>query len=365
MYLAEIVFFIFYSLIINVFILGFVSLKQFKKNESSYTGKENISVVIPFKNEENNLGQLVKNLRNQSLDYKYFEIIFVNDNSEDKSEDILYNLIKNIPNFKLINSPKNGKKEAIKEGIKKSYSNLIVTTDADCIHQKYWLETILSCRKKHKPKMIIAPVLMKGKGIFGKLQALDFLGLAASTAGSCGIKRPVMCNGANLIYEKEVFYEFEDILNSEEVSGDDMFLMHSIKKKYRSDIYYLKSNNAVVYTEAETNLKSFFRQRIRWASKSKSYKDFDTVFLSLIVFGVNILLIFASLLAIFEAIKPNTLLSLFMLKFIPEIILLSVAGNYFKQKDILFLIPVLSFIHPLYIIYTAIAGVTVKKVKWK
>ncbi len=369
MYFCEIIcfgiFFIYFFLIIS-YTFGFLHIKTYTSSQKlNKNNKLKLSVLIPFKNEKMNLHALVSGLKQQTLPDNLYEIIFINDHSDDKSETFLSDLITGISNFKILSlqKGKKGKKQALKEGVQKSENKLIVTSDADCRHPKKWLETIYKYYSEFKPKMITAPVKMNGKGFFGKLQALDFLSLTASTAGASGIGHPIMCNGANLIYEKSVFNEFEDPLNIKEKSGDDVFLLHSVKQKYKNDIHYLKSNNAVIYTQSETTLKSFFKQRIRWASKSSSYKDFDTILVSLIVFFTNFLLILAAFASISEIIKPTNFLLLFLVKFTADTILLLSSGLYFKQKEILFYIPFLSIIHPFYIVFTGIAGLFSKNKK--
>ncbi|NOZ36293.1 MAG: glycosyltransferase [Chlorobi bacterium] len=362
---SEIISFIFLSLyffLISVFIFGFIQLKSFSVNKKIKKNIVKISVLIPFKNGQINLPLLVSGLKTQTLDTNLYEIIFINDHSEDKSETLLSDLITDIPNFRILSlqNEKNGKKQALKEGIRKAENELIVTSDADCRYQKKWLETIYNYYSEHNPKMIIAPVIMTGTTFFGRLQALDFLSLAASAAGAAGIGHPIMCNGANLVYEKAVFNEFEDAMYMNEISGDDVFLLHNFKKKYPEKIHYLKSEDAVVYTKSEKTFNKFSKQRIRWASKSSSYTDFDTIFVSIIVFIINLILISAVFLTLFKVLTFNNLFILFLIKFIPDIILLITFGIYFKQRKLLFYIPFLSIIHPFYIVFTGITGLLKK-----
>ncbi len=366
--LFTLIFLVLYSIQILLFIYGFLNIKAFKTNNEllNLKDKKYLTIIIPFKNEETKLKQLISNIKKQSLNSKYFEVLLINDNSTDNSYKILNKEIKNIDSFKLLNLSKStGKKNAIKEGIKASNTNIIVTTDADCIHKKYWLETILKYYLKNKPKMIIAPVLMTGKSFFQKLQKLEFLSLSAATAGATGIKHPIMCNGANLIYEKKVFLEFEDALNMYEISGDDIFLMHNVKKKYTDGIHYLKSADVIVYTEAEKSIKHFFKQRLRWASKSKSYKDFDTIFSSILVFNVNILFIVLLFLSFFYYNYFITLFIFWSIKFSIDIVLLIIAGKYFRQFPNISYLFLVSLLYPFYIGVTAISSFFVKSFFWK
>ncbi len=360
---------VFYCFLISTFVIGFLNLKPFKKNTEVglQTSFPVISVLVPVKNEKENIPNLIKNLNKQSLNPNLFELIIINDNSTDGTSNVTEQLIKGKSNYKFVQllPGLTGKKKAIQKGISEAAANIIVTTDADCTHNKKWLETILNYYTKHKPKMLIAPVLMQGKSFFGNMQSLEFMSLIASTAGSTGIGHPIMCNGANLSYEKKVYEEFTDALNMKKKSGDDIFLLHNIKKKYPKEIHFLKSNDAVVYTKAEKSLKSFFRQRVRWASKSSSYKDSDSIISSLIVLLTNLVLIVLYILSIFDIAFLPAALVLTMLKIIPDLILILLSAGYFKIKKLIAYFPVTMTVYPFYIVITGVAGLFTKKISWK
>ncbi|NPA67726.1 MAG: glycosyltransferase [Chlorobi bacterium] len=349
-----------YFILTICFIVGFLKIpvfnpEIFKPNSSAIK----ISLIIPFKNEEKNLPLLIDSLKKQSLENDLFEVILVNDHSHDNSPETARNLIKDTENFRLVCLPDNlkGKKNALISGIKISANELIVTSDADCTHPHKWLETIYCFYLKHNAKMIAAPVIMTGSNLFENLQATEFLSLTGATAGAFGIRHPVMCNGANLAYEKKVFFDFDDALNSAEESGDDVFLLHKIKKIYPEGIFYLKSADAAVYTEAEKSLKSFLKQRIRWASKSNSYTDFDTIFTAVTVLSANFVLVVSFFAAIYGYLGFGIPLSLFFIKFIPDSILLVLTANDFGEKKLLKFIPLTALIYPLYIIVTGVTGI--------
>jgi cellulose synthase/poly-beta-1,6-N-acetylglucosamine synthase-like glycosyltransferase len=150
---------------------------------------------------------------------------------------------------------------------------------------------------------------MKEKSnFFQKAQTLEFISLIGSGAGAIGLKHPIMCNGANLAYEKSVFKE--KMLEKKFVSGEDVFLLHNLKKEYRDEILFLKNKDAIVQTNCLNNAKEFLNQRIRWQSKSKSYFDRDSIIVSLIVFFANSIL----LLNIFLAFSDIVFLYSFLLK---------------------------------------------------
>ncbi|MEA3451434.1 MAG: glycosyltransferase, partial [Bacteroidota bacterium] len=272
----------FYFFFVGLLTFGWLKLKSYKKNNNKNNNSSKTSIIIAFRNEEKNLPFIVEDIANQNYPKNYFEVIFVNDHSEDNSVKILEELIKEKNNFRILelNNYK-GKKQALKHGINNSTGDLIVTTDADCRMQKKWLSTICNYYSSIDAKMIVCPVLYTTKKpllSFGNFQALEFLSLTASTIGSIGINKPLMCNGANLAFEKKTFQKFSNPTKEEIPSGDDTFLLFNINKKYHRKVKYLKNKHAIVTTKPAKNLSVFFNQRIRWASKTKYYKQFFVLF---------------------------------------------------------------------------------------
>lgn len=360
-----IVFFIIgiYSLIILLFSIGWIKLKAFQNTSLSNTIP--VSIIIACRNEEENISSLIKSLINQTFPKEKTEIIIVDDHSEDNTARILNNLIQDYNHIRLIRLPEKlrGKKNGIAYGIENSTSNIIITTDADCIMSPNWLSALVKYYVQFKPQLLAGPVAIKpGNKLFRKFQALEFLSLIGSGAGSIGINHAIMNNGANLLFEKKAF------LNSDQqthyTSGDDIFLMLDIKKKNSKRIHFIKSKEAVVYTKATGSIHDFFNQRIRWASKSKAYRDFDIIFTALTVFSTNIILV---LCLFFSFGFPSFLMifvTLFIIKSVVDLTTLIPVSKFFHQQKLLWLFLPLQIIYPFYIIFTAILGL-IGNFKWK
>lgn len=90
-----------------------------------------LSVIIPVYNEEKNIPMLLKNLIPEIKNYA-FEIIFVNDGSNDNTAEIIKNYAKNDKRIKLISFVRNfGHQCALTAGYNFAKGNAIVTIDAD------------------------------------------------------------------------------------------------------------------------------------------------------------------------------------------------------------------------------------------
>lgn len=339
--------FILYTLIITWFTIGWKKIKHYKAVKTDFDTK--LSVVVAYHNEEKNIEYCLTQLCKQNITTKEYQILAINDHSTDNSEIIVNNLTKIYPQLKALNSKGKGKKQALDEGILKASGELIVTTDADCIFPKDWLKTILNYWEEFEPKMLIGAVAMNDKkGFFQKFQYLEFNSLIMSGAGACGIKHPIMCNGANLAFCKTTYLSIADPYNKKYLSGDDVFLLHNIKKIAPEKIHFLKSQDAVVKTVSKSSLKSFINQRKRWVSKANGYKDNDTKFTAFIVFFHSLLFFTGFLLSLFYIQFLYPTIFLYLTKMAIDYLFFQQTNDFFQHKKYFYLLPIFEFIYSFY-----------------
>ena len=297
----------------------------------------------------------------QTYPQHLFEVLVADDFSVDKTSVIVASYAnKNIrrialEDFILEGSINSYKKKAIELAISESSGELIVTTDADCILPTRWLETIASLYIEHRPAFICAPVAFtSGNNFLSIFQSLDFMTLQGITGASVSNGFHSMCNGANLAYEKKAFYETGGFAGIDNIaSGDDMLLMHKIATQHPGRISYLKSQDAVVYTEPMASIKDFLNQRIRWASKTGNYADKKIIAVLALVYIFNVWLFLLGVLSIFY--QPVLWMFILMIvgKILIELLFLYPLATFFNNKKLLWWFPLSQ---PFHIIYTIIAG---------
>jgi len=185
-----------------------------------------------------------------------------------------------------------------------------------------------------------------------------------SGAGAIGLGKPILCNGANLAFEKSVFTDLINPMNQDIASGDDIFLMLSIKKKYPEKVKFLKSKQAIVYTKGQINIREFINQRIRWTSKSKNYSDFDIIFVSLVVFFANFSVLTILVLTSCGISSFLEFSILFFFKLLPDYLLLKRASKYFNIKNLNLLFFPTQFLYIWYVVFIAIFG-NILNFSWK
>lgn len=365
-------FFLFFSLIsvfIGLIYFGFILwlnlvFKGKKKKQNQHDFEPSLSFVLAFRNEENALHSLFNSLLNQNYPQSKIEIILVDDSSSDKSLELAKTFQKKHSELNIqileLNKKKPkayGKKEALVLGYSKASGDYIILSDADCQFSKHNFRTRVQSFQNKKIKLISSAVLIAdNKSFFSRAQALENLSLMATTAATTAANLPILCNGANLAFERKAYLKLpENALLKEENSGDDLFLLHSFKKHFgATSIAFEFDTASVVYTQAQADLKSFFNQRKRWVSKSKSYKDVWIIMISLLVLTVNLNILFAALGSIFYSNYLFTLSFLFGTKFLIDFFILFQTAKWYQQKKALWLYPFIQIFYPLFIVISGL-----------
>ena len=347
------VLFFIYSALIIYFWMAWRSVPEF--NADHLTSVIKISLIIPARNEEKNIGPLLVALENQHYPKELTEIMVINDHSTDGTAEI----VKKFAFAKLLNldhdEVNSYKKKAIETGIAYSSGELIVTTDADCIPGPEWLNNIASFKEKTGASFIAAPVSFEtDNSVLETFQAMDFLVLQGITAAVVYKKSMSMCNGANLAYEKKAFEQVDGFTGIDQIaSGDDMLLMHKISKLNPDKIGYLKSKQAIVSTQPMKTWKEFINQRIRWASKAMHYEDKRIFLVLLLVYLFNFSFLILAIAGFFSWQYWIWLAVLWIAKTIVELpFFISVSRFFEKQR----LVKLFFFFQPLHILYTIVSG---------
>jgi len=309
---------------------GLLKIKPF---EVAPVPGEFVSVVIACRNEEEQLPLLLKNLSDQDYPPQLYEVIVVNDNSTDKTFETASSFRGNC-SFNTINNKGRGKKKALETGIRSASGNLIITTDADCSMGKDWIRSIESFYKKENPDLIICPVRFNSAGgFFGRFQELEFLSLQGITAGTAINGNGTMCNGANLAFKKEAYLNHYGDLHPEIATGDDVFLLHSLKKDRGAKIVWLESLSALVITASPPSFISYLKQRRRWISKSNSYNDRYSILLGIVTFVTIALTLILLTAGIIDHRFMPVFVTVFVLKSVPDFLILNnTCGRYGKKE---------------------------------
>ena len=327
------------------------------------TFNSQLSILIACRNEINNLPNLLESIENQT--FKPDEIIFVDDNSTDETYNFLINNSKKYNYIKVIKNSGKGKKSALIEAAKIATSEYLLFTDADCYLNNNHCKLAIQYLNKNNSDMLLGAVdITDEKGIFNIIEKIEFSSLQTITAYTALLNNPIMCNGANLIVKRNIYLQYIDKINKNIASGDDIFMLHALKKN-KAKINYLYDSNYIIKTKGTNSLKKFIIQRTRWAAKSVNYKDITTILVALLVAIINILLLTLLFL------NPYTLITIFLIIFVIQNIIMLPYFFKYKQYRILkyysIIFPLMSLLYPLYIVTILISILFYKKTNphWK
>ncbi len=341
-YFIGIVFLLYFTVMIRVWVDA-IKMPFFTSEISP--PQTTFSIVVPFRNEAENLPNLLSSLADIDYPNDLFEIILVNDESNDNSLAVIETFLRDRPedhkswkvleNHRFSGSPK---KDAITLANDRASNDWMVATDADCSVPQDWLTLLNSCIVENKPKMVFGPIIYPESGpLENYFQFLDGLSLQALTLAGFSRRHPLICNGANMAYSRHVFQEVEGYKdNNQLASGDDIFLMEKVRACYPESLYFLKSPDYLVKTQAENSLREIISQRVRWASKTSNQPNMQVKLLGLLVFLTNLAFIFA-----FIGIRTITqhlwtFVGLILAKFIIDYaVIVSTAGMYRKKLSLM------------------------------
>ena len=356
---------IIYCLAIVALIYGFTKIKSF-----DYLGlkpKTKFSIVVPFRNEAENLPILLDSFSKLNYPNDLFEVILVDDDSEEvfsvQSSEFSVQIINNI---RVSNSPK---KDAISTAIQTLKNDWIITTDADCVVNTNWLLALDNYIQLNSEVSMIAGAVKYNceNSFLYHFQQLDLASLQGATIGSFGLRKGFMCNGANFAYTKSFFEKLNGFEGNDRIaSGDDVFLLQKamLSRSFGTEnVHYLKSENTIVITKPLNDWKSLFYQRVRWASKTSSYQSNFGKGLGLIVFGGNLVWVLGVGCWVSGHIPFQDLVLLTLLKFVVDSILIYKA-NYFLTKKRMYYLILGSLLYPFFSVSVALYSLF-GKYEWK
>ncbi|MBF4506614.1 glycosyltransferase [Flavobacterium sp. JLP] len=323
---------IIYVISISLLIGGFFNVKKYRNQ--GLKPKTSFTVIVPFRNEEENLPHLLKSFSNLNYPTDLFEVILVDDNSKEKFKISSFKFqVSVIDNIRVSNSPK---KDAILTAIQKVKTDWVITTDADCIVQENWLLTFDNYIQENNVLMLAGAVSYQCQNSFlHHFQQLDLTSLQGATIGSFGLKKAFMCNGANFAYKKFLFEKLNGFDGNNKIaSGDDVFLLQKAVEQFSDKVHYLKAKDAIVSTKPTENWKSLFHQRVRWAAKTSSYKSIFGKYLGVIVFFGNLSFVLGFLFLLFGTLSYPLFVMLAFLKFITDFVLLYITNRFLTKSRI-------------------------------
>lgn len=354
-------FFSAFAVLYILFVIGLIyHWRSIPETAITEPAELSISVIIPSRNEEDRISLLLADLTAQNYPTTLFEIIVVNDHSEDNTSQIAKEYLKNAP-FKSIvidlQSGSAGKKDALLAGITAASGEVILTTDADCRVEPSWLKSVAASFHR-ETVMLCGPVsYFPGSNLLEKMLEIELCSLVVSGAVTLRNKIPSMCNGANLAYRKSAFFQVQGFQGNENImSGDDEFLMHKMFSAFPGKVRFLKDRRAVVRTKATGTIHELLEQRKRWAGKWKKYSLVQTKIFASSIFLANLIFLFLGIFTLAGFIPVQVFCSLLAGRIVAEYVFLQIAMNFFGKKLRIHIFLIMQAFYPLYVVFFGLIG---------
>lgn len=207
--------------------------------------------------------------------------------------------------------------------------------------------------------------MVPDKRFLSRFQSLDFAILQGITAASVHSGFHDMASGANLCYLRQAFQQVDGFAGIDDIAtGDDMLLMQKFSERFPGQIHYAFTPEAIVDTTPEPDWGSFLRQRIRWASKARRYRDKRIFRILMLVYLLNLLLLVMMATAFLSPIHLVICLLALLLKTLTEWSFVRDILRFFSLQQ---LMPLFPLAQPLHVLYTVVSGTfgQLGPVEWK
>ncbi len=354
-----------YFILIGAFLIGW--LRTPVRQDQAPVPTVRVSVLIPCRNEQENIGELIKALESQEYPKEFHELIYIDDHSDDGTGELLETMTAGNPATHLVRltGPENGKKAALKAGMQAATGELILLTDADSRPGPFWIRSMAGFFQKTNTDLIAGPVVL-GPALTWqeKVQKFEFLSLAASSAGAAGIGHPVMIQGPNIGVRASDYKSMVNDLDNRFASGDDVFLLQSMKRIPGKTIRFNLDHHAIIESKPAGSLFAFLRQRQRWASKVRGYTDPLMILTTIMVFLSNLSILISITAALFFSGSLILPILLFFMKSLADFPLLLLATGFYQCKPLLLWFLPVQILYPFYIVFAA-GWAMMGRVRWK
>ena len=327
-----------------------------------------MSVVICAKNESKNLKANLPYILNQEYPGE-FEVIVVNDASEDETELILAQFKEKNKHLYYTSIPydkifQHGKKLAMTIGIKAAKNNHMVFTDADCIPAtNNWLKHMAEGFAEGKEIVLGYGIYKKQKGFLNYWIRFDTFTIAMQYFSYALRGIAYMGVGRNIAYTKDLFYKHEGFKKHQHIlSGDDDLFIRDAATK--SNVAIVTHPDSYTISEPRKSFKEWRRQKSRHLTTSPHYKSKIKIILGIEVLSRQLFWALSLFFIFFPTFAPSIFL-LIIIKLVVQTLVLNALTKKTRQRDLTFGGIILDFILPLVTGLLLLGGKRqAKKSKW-
>ena len=350
------------------FFLHILFLRGLRKSASTpATGnayKPIVTVLVAARNEEQNIGACIKSLKSVSYEKELLEIILINDNSDDKTLDIMREETSGLSHFKILDTKDcregtlRGKTRALDFGFSNTKGELVMMTDADCTVRPDWIEETVKYYDDNTGMICGFTRIKHTRTLFTGLQSLDWIYLQAIAASGAGINSPLSCIGNNLSVSRKAYETAGGYSKLEYSITEDLSLLRAVHKK-NFTVKYPVDSKMTAETAACASVRELYRQKKRWF-RGGSGISLLGYFLGFLLYAMNVFLVSG-----FLFMDTACYILVVLLKLVSELIIIIPLYRKLDFKNLMFFFPLFQLYFAAYGLLLPFTFLTGKSVHWK
>lgn len=360
-------------MLISFFILLFYAIRYLilsntlRKKAQNIEPQElvGISIIVPFRNEAASCSNFLNSIESLDFPQHLVEFIFCDDGSSDESQTQVSTFVNSqVKSHALLLRKENqtGKKALINEAVQLAKFDWIMLSDMDTTFDPKRLEHFALSAHPNLD-LIIGKVELSRGSYIQNFQALEYDLMMNLAEASTKMHNPILGSSANLMFRKEKFLKVEPYKNNLQIaSGDDVFLINRLKDPKKQNSLFLSVDQATVNTKSHKDLASFFKQRIRWAGKNASVKDYLYQEVSWLSLLCNLSLVILFCLAIFGFVDWLVVIGFLSIKTLIDLYFYYSSKS--KQKFSLLFLLQFAVIYPIYLTFIGLLSFLIRP-QWR
>lgn len=345
----------------------FAQLAFYKPPEKESPSTASVSVVICARNEYNNLRQNLPLILAQQ--FHDFELVVVNDCSDDDSEELLTELARQEPRLKVVHLRQSlnffqGKKFPLSMGIKSAKNEILLLTDADCRPESdQWISHLVRYYSSDIDIVLGYGPYEPRKGLLNKIIRFDTLHIGIQYLSLALAGKPYMGVGRNLSYRKSVFIRNKGFTSHYSIaSGDDDLFISQVANKHNTRISI--AIGARAFSESKKTALEWARQKRRHLSTGKHYSRTNKTILGS-YFLSQLLFYFGFIWLLLLPFSPLIALGGFVLRQFSQLFLTKACMKQLGEKDLLLFSPFAEVILIIFNMMLSVVNLIKKRDKWK
>lgn len=341
-----------------------------KKSRIRSDYEPTVAIVIPVRNEEENIERCLTSLKALEYPGDKLETVIVDDHSDDNTASIVQSFSERNSTISLVSMSEqnpaerdeSGKIAALAQGYRVSDGEIILQTDADCAVPRQWIRSMVSRFEDGVGIVGGMTILDTFRGIntcFTQMQSLDWMYLLGVGAGASGIGIPLSCFGNNLAVRRTAYEAAGGYESIPFTFTEDFAVFQAITRSGWNAAYSLEEGSLIRSLPPKT-LRAFLNQRLRWASGGIKLAGAGLVFLA-----AAFLLHFLVIISIVFSVSPLYWTAAICTASIFDFIFLYILAKKVNRIELLLYFPLLELY---YYLYTTVFGLLmpfISSLSWK